>query len=513
MRILQKIATCLLFFALLPIETWAATPCIKHTFVNPHADSLDPTITGSSEWNECHTIEDASIGASKLDFDPATQAELNAHEADTTSVHGIANTANLGLTTGTLGQFAATTSAQLAGVLSDEEGSSGGFVRAGGNVATATALAANGANCSGNNFALGVDASGVGECAQPAFSNLSGAATDAQIPNNITIDLATAATALAANPADCTNTSSDKAYAATIAANGDLTCAILYHTAPGDPTVNDDSGDNYTVGTVWRNSSTGSLFILVDSTVAAADWDSLAIPDHGVLSGLLDDDHTQYGLITAVASFVAGSCARLGEVQQIIGTLRVAICFSAGGNPVDVATLSDGYTTVTGDSGSATASGPDTIKMSGGTGLTTTCANGAPDTCTIEIDSGGVTVAKVAAPLKTGMIMYSAGCDNCSVLADADDDDGFFYNDLAALTITAVRCFAKTGSPIINLQRDDGSAANVLSSNLTCSNAWASGTIDTAEDNLAVGQKLNFVLVTAGGVAKGAKVAITYTLD
>ena len=56
-----------------------------------------------------------------------------------------------------------------------------------GNASTASALAANGANCVGNNFALGVDASGVGECAQPAFSNLSGAATDAQIPDTITL--------------------------------------------------------------------------------------------------------------------------------------------------------------------------------------------------------------------------------------------------------------------------------------------------------------------------------------
>ena len=46
---------------------------------------------------------------------------------------------------------------------------------------TAVALAANGGNCAANNFALGVDASGVGECAQPAFSNLSGQASDTQI--------------------------------------------------------------------------------------------------------------------------------------------------------------------------------------------------------------------------------------------------------------------------------------------------------------------------------------------
>jgi hypothetical protein len=72
-----------------------------------------------------------------------------------------------------------------------------------GNAGTATALAANGGNCTGNNFALGVDASGVGECAQPAFSNLSGTATDAQVPDNITISLAATATALAADPANC----------------------------------------------------------------------------------------------------------------------------------------------------------------------------------------------------------------------------------------------------------------------------------------------------------------------
>jgi hypothetical protein len=64
-----------------------------------------------------------------------------------------------------------------------------------GNATTASALLANGGNCAGNNFALG--------CAQPAFSNLSGAATDAQVPDNITVTLAATATALAADPANC----------------------------------------------------------------------------------------------------------------------------------------------------------------------------------------------------------------------------------------------------------------------------------------------------------------------
>jgi len=48
--------------------------------------------------------------------------------------------------------------------------------------ATASALAANGANCAGNSFALGVDAAGAAECAQPGFANLSGSLALGQTP-------------------------------------------------------------------------------------------------------------------------------------------------------------------------------------------------------------------------------------------------------------------------------------------------------------------------------------------
>lgn len=67
----------------------------------------------------------------------------------------------------------------------------------------ADALAANPTDCGANQFANAIVASGNLTCAQPAFSDLSGAATDAQVPNTITIDLAAAATALAANGSNC----------------------------------------------------------------------------------------------------------------------------------------------------------------------------------------------------------------------------------------------------------------------------------------------------------------------
>lgn len=113
---------------------------------------------------------DAS-GASESCTDVAVQTELDSH-ASSTAAHSAtsANTADRIVLRDGSGDFAAGT---ITAALS-------------GNATTATALAANGGNCSGDNFALGVDASGVGECAQPAFSNLSGSATDAQVADTIT---------------------------------------------------------------------------------------------------------------------------------------------------------------------------------------------------------------------------------------------------------------------------------------------------------------------------------------
>lgn len=59
---------------------------------------------------------------------------------------------------------------------------------------TAVALAADPAACAANQFGNDTTTAGALVCAQPDFTNLSGAATDGQIPNNITVDLATTAT-------------------------------------------------------------------------------------------------------------------------------------------------------------------------------------------------------------------------------------------------------------------------------------------------------------------------------
>lgn len=52
-----------------------------------------------------------------------------------------------------------------------------------GNASTATALAADPADCSGNQWARGISANGTAACAQPAFSNLSGRVARSQLPD------------------------------------------------------------------------------------------------------------------------------------------------------------------------------------------------------------------------------------------------------------------------------------------------------------------------------------------
>ena len=60
-----------------------------------------------------------------------------------------------------------------------------------GNASTATALAATPSQCGANNFATGIAASGNANCAQPAFSNLSGTIATGQLPSSVTLTTGT----------------------------------------------------------------------------------------------------------------------------------------------------------------------------------------------------------------------------------------------------------------------------------------------------------------------------------
>lgn len=157
------------------------------------------------------------------------------------------------------------------------------------------------ANCAGNEFALGIEANGDSECAQPAFANLSGAATDAQVPNDITVTLAATTTALAENGTNC----SAGSYPLGVDAEGNVEdCTAA---GEGGGVEDGDKGD-ITVsssGTAWNidagavgDAEAGDLAVAgdVDGTIGALDIDEAAceaelesvidLPDlQGILTG------------------------------------------------------------------------------------------------------------------------------------------------------------------------------------------------------------------------------------
>jgi hypothetical protein len=88
----------------------------------------------------------------------------------------------------------------------------------------ATALSANPTDCAANQFATAIAANGNLTCA---------ALTDADVPNTITVNTAATATALSANPTDCTSGQ----FANAIDASGNLTCGTPAGGGGSGPTV------------------------------------------------------------------------------------------------------------------------------------------------------------------------------------------------------------------------------------------------------------------------------------
>lgn len=217
------------------VESEIESVCDLSDFQGTIADTQ--IAAGAVDGGNLGEIADGSVTADDLGADSVSASELDATgvESELESALDIAgDVTGTGLAAVDLDEAAVESELeavldldQLQGAVTDSQVPNTITVSL---AAAATALAANGGNCSGNNFALGVDASGVGECAQPAFSGLSGAATDAQVPDNITVTLAGTATALAGNGANCNAGS----YPLGVDASGAVeSCAV----APGAYTV------------------------------------------------------------------------------------------------------------------------------------------------------------------------------------------------------------------------------------------------------------------------------------
>jgi hypothetical protein len=109
-------------------------------------------------------------------------------------------------------------------------------------------------------------------------------------------------------------------------------------------------------------------------------------------------------------------------------------------------------------------------------------------------------------------INFLAGCDSCTVLVDTDDQQDFYVNQIGSITIQSITCFADGGSPTIDIRRDNvggGTNSTVISgATMTCAQATGSGGgttvsgVSLTNNALALNDRLDFVINSAGGVAK-----------
>lgn len=116
--------------------------------------------------------------------------------------------------------------------------------------------------------------------------------------------------------------------------------------------------------------------------------------------------------------------------------------------------------------------------------------------------------------------VFVMGADNGAVLVDGDDQADIFPNRTGkTLTITEVYCKCDAGAPTIQLQKNDGSATNMFSSALTC-NSTPSGTDGTdgiltsfvsGENVIASTNIVDLLTVSAGGTAKRYTLVVSYT--
>jgi len=324
---------------------------------------------------------------------------------------------------------------------------------------TVGALSANGANCSAGNAPLGVDAAG-------AVEGCFDVATQAELNTHGGL------TGTSAHGATTTNTASQIVVRD---GSGNFAAGVITATLTGNVTgnVTGNAATATTANALTANGAdcaAGEAPIGVDASGAAegcvdvatqAEVDALT---HGQLGELDDDDHAAiYTKFEASAGVpAAGSCDRAGQIQFDTTNSVAYGCYDVGSNPVNFGDQGDSFLQVTGDTGSATASGGSTLNLAGAGVVGVVCADGTPDTCTIT----GTEADTLDTVFDRGKTIDGANSLANAVRIGDGTNQWCIYRD-AALGLLQVPCTAANARQFIQTNQtggwyDEEGAADIL---------------------------------------------------
>jgi hypothetical protein len=338
---------------------------------------------------------------------------------------------------------------------------------------TATALAANPADCAANQVATTIAASGALTCV---------ALTDAYIPDSITVDdatLAATATALAADPANCGTATH---FAVGVTAAGVASCeAIADADVPDDITI--DLATLATTATTANDLASGIITEgdLSEDSGTPLDEDVLTYDSTGANFNWVAQSGLAAGTAAALAADPA-DCVTSTHFAVGVTSTGVATC-----EAISDADVPDGITVTL--AGTATALAANPADCSPNQVATTIAASGAltcvaltdayvPDTITVDLATlatGATALAANPSDCGANQFAHTIAADGdltCSALVDADIPDGITVNTAG----TAGTATALASNPT-DCGADQFATAIDASGNLTCGAASGSGDV------------------------------------